>query len=73
MRSPIFWNRDQVLGPHFHKRDFIGIQQIPAVLTTADGITATFGLGDHARQVGNLLVARTHAHALQRLGGTDAA
>lgn len=31
------------------------------VLTTADGITATFGLGDHARQVGNLLVARTHA------------
>lgn len=31
------------------------------VLTTADGITATFGLSDHARQAANLLVARGHA------------
>ncbi len=31
------------------------------VLTTTDGIAATFGLGDHARQVTNLLAARVHA------------
>ena len=30
-------------------------------LTTADGIVATFGMGDHARQLRNLLAARSHA------------
>lgn len=31
------------------------------LLTTEDGIAATFGLGDHERQFGNLLAARAHA------------
>ena len=40
------------------------IQQANAwslLLTTTDGLAATFGLGDHERQVANLLAARVHA------------
>jgi hypothetical protein len=40
------------------------IRQVNAwslLLTTTDGIAATCGLGDHARQIANLLAARAHA------------